>query len=56
MARVQFGAVTPTKMVDLLDGKSFNVTNSTAVSVDVPLGLFRFIDVELDGPFIAAED
>jgi hypothetical protein len=47
-ARVQFHAATPTKMVDLLDGKTFDVADPTAVFVDVPLGLFRFIDIEFD--------
>lgn len=55
-ARVQFHAVTPTKMVDLLDGKTYDASDPTAVSVDVPLGLFRFIDIELDRPFFPSGD
>ena len=35
----------PVKMTDLLDGKTFNVSDPSMVEVDVPCGLFRFIDV-----------
>jgi hypothetical protein len=55
-AQVQFRAVTPTRMVDLLDGKTFDLTDPTAVFVDVPLGLFRFIDIEFDNPFFGRQE
>ncbi|WP_075601957.1 outer membrane protein assembly factor BamB family protein [Saccharicrinis aurantiacus] len=46
-AKITFNTVKPVKMVDLLDGKSFKVSNPSNVTVDVPCGLFRFIDIEL---------
>ncbi|WPR71405.1 hypothetical protein SLW70_15935 [Flavobacterium sp. NG2] len=48
-AVVKFNTVTPVKIVDLMDGKQFFVTNQTT-TVDIPIGLFRFIDVELNSP------
>lgn len=50
-AIVEFHAVRPRKMTDLLDGKVFPVSGARSIPVDVPLGLFRFIDIELDKPF-----
>ncbi len=44
---VSFHAVEPTKMVDLLDGKIFNISNPSKIKVDIPCGMFRFIDIEL---------
>ncbi|WP_366184338.1 PQQ-binding-like beta-propeller repeat protein [Flavobacterium ovatum] len=46
MATVKFNTVSPVKVVDVVDGKQFFQTGST-VSIDVPCGMFRFIDVEL---------
>ncbi len=49
-ANVSFHAVQPVKMTDLTTGETIDITDPSAVSVDVPLGLFRFIDIELDEP------
>lgn len=48
-ANVAFHTVKPVKVTDVLDGKAFDLSDPSAVRVDVPLGLFRFIDVELTG-------
>ncbi|MGY5352184.1 hypothetical protein ACXGQW_06440 [Wenyingzhuangia sp. IMCC45533] len=46
---VKFNTVSPVAVKDLLDNKTFNVINGVA-KVDVPCGMFRFIDVELSSP------
>lgn len=46
-AIVTFHTVSPKKMTDLLDSKTFDVTNPASVIVDIPCGMFRFIDIEL---------
>ncbi|MCW2118795.1 PQQ-binding-like beta-propeller repeat protein [Flavobacterium sp. 7A] len=46
VATVKFNTINPVKIIDVVDGKQFFPTGST-VSIDVPCGLFRFIDVEL---------
>jgi hypothetical protein len=47
-ATVKFHAVKPLKMVDLLDNTIFNINNPSAVKVDIPCGMFRFIDIEIE--------
>ncbi|MEN6363428.1 MAG: hypothetical protein ABFC90_12440 [Bacteroidales bacterium] len=49
-ATVIFHTVQPIKMTDLLDGKSFDISNSTNVKVDISCGMFRFIDIEMKSP------
>lgn len=51
IAQVSFNTVTPVQITDLLDKKQFSTANPAAVSIDVPCGLFRFIDIELSEPF-----
>ena len=46
IAKVTFNTINPTKVTDILDGKSFDA-NATTIEVDIPCGTFRFIDVEL---------
>ena len=46
-AVITFHTVTPLKMTDLLDNTTFDVTKPISVKIDVPCGLFRFIDIEL---------
>lgn len=46
-AKVTFHTVRPISMVDILDGESFDVSASST-SVEIPCGMFRFIDIELD--------
>jgi len=50
-ATVSFNTVTPIAVTDLLDGSNYSVSDPSSVDIDVPLGLFRFIDIELDAPF-----
>ena len=49
-ARVQFHTVKPKKIVDLLSGATVSVADPSHVEIDVPCGLFRFLDVELEKP------
>lgn len=46
-AKVTFNTVSPIKMVDMLDNTNFNIEDTSNVGVDIPCGLFRFIDIEL---------
>jgi hypothetical protein len=48
-AEVRFHTARPVKMVDLVDGESFSFSGSS-VKVDIPCGMFRFIDIELSKP------
>jgi hypothetical protein len=48
IVRVRFHTVTPLSMTDILDGSSFDVSDKANVKVDIPCGLFRFIDIELN--------
>ena len=47
---VRLNVPNPKSMTDILDGKSFDLSDPTAVTVDVPSGMFRFIDIELSEP------
>ena len=49
-ATVSFHTVKPAKMVDLLNGESFDTANPSSVKIDIPCGMFRFIDIELKEP------
>lgn len=49
-ASISFHSVHPVAMVDLLDNEHFDLSNTNAVNVDIPCGLFRFIDIELAEP------
>jgi hypothetical protein len=53
-ATVHFHTVRPVKVVDLLNKKRFNVSNASTVKIDVPCGMFRFINVELEEPLLVA--
>ena len=46
-ATIKFNAVTPLKMKDIIDGKTFDISNPKDVTVDVSTGLFRFIDIKI---------
>lgn len=54
-ALVSFNTVTPVQIKDLLDGTTWSAGGSS-VSIEVPLGLFRFIDIELSEPFFPDND
>ena len=47
-ATVTFHTVKPRKIIDLLSGET--VRASKSVKVNIPCGLFRFIDIELEKP------
>lgn len=49
-ATVTFHTVKPAAMVDLLDRRHVTITNPVAVKIEVPCGLFRFLDIELEEP------
>lgn len=49
-ATVHFHTVRPIRIVDLLSGATFETSNPSSVRIDVPCGLFRFIDIGLDQP------
>lgn len=51
IATVHFYTVRPVKVVDLLDHTRFNIGNASAVRIEVPCGMFRFIDVETKESF-----
>ncbi|MEQ9289107.1 MAG: hypothetical protein RIG77_19435 [Cyclobacteriaceae bacterium] len=46
-ATVHFHTVSPVSVRDVLDNKNFPVVNK-ATSIDIPCGLFRFLDITLD--------
>jgi hypothetical protein len=46
-ATVQFRTVRPKRMTDLLNNEALDLSNPSAVEVDIPCGMFRFIDIEL---------
>jgi hypothetical protein len=50
-ATVYFHAVRPIKIVNLLSGMAIDTSDGFSIDVDVPCGLFRFLDIELDQPF-----
>jgi hypothetical protein len=49
-ATVSFHTVDPVKMVDLLHGTRFDLTDPSSVQVKIACGMFRFIDIELKEP------
>ncbi|QBG46447.1 hypothetical protein EGM51_03185 [Verrucomicrobia bacterium S94] len=49
-ATVTFNTVSPVAVSDIMDGTAFPVSDNSA-TIDVPLGLWRFIDIELNEPF-----
>lgn len=48
-AHVSFHSIKPVTMTDILNGESFDCTGSTII-VDIPCGMFRFLDIELEEP------
>ena len=48
---VRINIPNPKSMTDVLDGKEFDLTNPKEVMVDIPCGMFRFIDIELSESF-----
>lgn len=52
-AIVHFHTAKPVGMVDILNGESFNT--SKPVPIEIPCGMFRFIDIELAEPLRAVK-
>ncbi|VGO18877.1 PQQ-binding-like beta-propeller repeat protein [Pontiella sulfatireligans] len=52
-ATVTFNTVTPFALTDVLKGETLPISGES-VEIDVPLGMFRFIDIELSQPFYPA--
>ncbi|WPR71400.1 hypothetical protein SLW70_15910 [Flavobacterium sp. NG2] len=50
LANISFNGIKPVKITDILTGEKWEAKNATA-SIPVPLGSFRFIDVELEKAF-----
>lgn len=50
LANISFNGIKPLKITDVLTGEKWEAKNATA-SIPVPLGSFRFIDVELEKAF-----
>lgn len=46
-ATVTFHTVQPVKISDVLNNNTIPITDPESVTIDVPCGLFRFIDIEL---------
>jgi len=55
VAKVHFHAVRPVRMADVLSGESLDISEPSAVAVNVPLGLFRFIDIEFKGELVLTD-
>ncbi|MCG9793686.1 PQQ-binding-like beta-propeller repeat protein [Flavobacterium algicola] len=51
LANISFNGVKPVKITDVLTGEKWDAKNTASVKIDVPLGSFRFIDVELEKAF-----
>lgn len=49
--KVNFNHIKVKKVSDILEGTSYNVANDS-FDVTVPCGMFRFIDIELEKPFM----
>lgn len=59
LAQVKFNTVTPVKITDILSGETFTANGDAIAEIPVPLGGFRFIEVEISeviGDFPAVED
>ena len=49
-AEVTFNTIDPVRVTDVLSGETIAPLDEGAASVEIPCGLFRFIDVELEEP------
>ncbi len=44
--------IKPKRIVDLVDNTQYHTSDPTTVTIDIPSGLFRFIDIELETPLL----
>ncbi|WP_076418084.1 PQQ-binding-like beta-propeller repeat protein [Colwellia sp. UCD-KL20] len=49
IVNVQFNGITPVKVVDVIDNTEFTIKNKQT-TIQIPTGLFKFIDIELNKP------
>jgi hypothetical protein len=49
-ATLHFHTVRPIRMTDMLTRSAIEIADHSSINVDVPCGLFRFFDIELDQP------
>ncbi len=49
-ATVKFRTAKPVKATDILSGETVDLSNPEKVEIEIPCGLFRFIDIELAEP------
>lgn len=52
VALVTFGAASPVSARDVLTGEALAISQSGEMKIDIPAGMFRFIDIELKRPLI----
>lgn len=55
-ATVSFHTVKPLVIRDVLSGEKFDCKNKTHINIEVPLGLFRFIDIEFEGDILSVNE
>lgn len=48
-ATIRFNTIQPVKITDVLSGKTVKLRNPNELEISVPVGLFRFLDVQFDG-------
>ncbi|TYA71725.1 hypothetical protein [Seonamhaeicola marinus] len=46
-AKVRFNSINPLSIKDILNGEQFMIKNDDTLEIEIPLGGFRFIDIEL---------
>lgn len=51
-AVVKFGASSPVSVTDVLTGETTKVSKGEEITLIIPPGLFRFIDIELERPLV----
>ncbi|MFG0287048.1 MAG: PQQ-binding-like beta-propeller repeat protein [Rhodopirellula sp. JB044] len=52
-AVIHFHTARPTRIRDVLFDTTFDMSDSDSVTIPIPLGMFRFIDIELASPLAA---
>ncbi|MEM0965836.1 MAG: hypothetical protein AAGJ81_06790 [Verrucomicrobiota bacterium] len=49
IAEVQFHTINPVAIRDVISGERFPLSDSNRAFIDIPIGLFRFIEIEFEG-------
>ncbi|OEK07658.1 hypothetical protein A8C32_16900 [Flavivirga aquatica] len=50
-ATITFNTITPLKIKDVLNDEVFKILDNKTIKIDIPLGMFRFVDIELKEEF-----